>query len=209
MPRYNVVPTKTNLMKLKRELSFAQEGYQLLDQKRQILIVELMDIVDKTTDLQEKVIKETSQAFASLQKAVVNMGRSRVNESASAVNIDYDISIKMRRVMGVNIPKVDLEIDDKLPYFSLLGTSYRVDEAISDFKSLLDDLSKLSELRISLMRIADEVRRTMRRVNALEKIAIPDYKESVKYIEDTLEENERETFAILKIIKRRLEKKRG
>jgi len=93
MPRYKVVPTKTNLMKLKRELSFAQEGYQLLDQKRQILIVELMDIVDKTTDLQEKVIKETSQAFASLQKAVVNMGRSRVNESASAVNIDYDISI--------------------------------------------------------------------------------------------------------------------
>lgn len=209
MPRYKVVPTKTNLMKLRRELSFAQEGYELLDQKRQILVVELMDIVDKATDLHEKVTKEVSEAFSSLQKAVINMGRSTVTESATAVNVDYDISIKMRRIMGVNIPKVDLEIDDKSPYFSLRGTSYRIDEAIAVFKGLIVDLSKLAELRISLMRIADEVRRTMRRVNALEKIAIPDYNESVKYIESTLEENERETFAILKIVKTRLEKKRG
>ncbi len=209
MARYKVVPTKTNLMKLKRDLSFAQEGYDLIEQKRQILVVELMDIVDKATDLQEKVTQEVAKAFDSLQKAVIDMGRSNVTELASAVNINYDISIKMRRVMGVNIPQIGLEIDDKSPYFSLLGTSYRIDEAISDFKSLLVDLSKLSELRISLMRIADEVRRTMRRVNALEKIAIPDYEESVKYIENTLEENERESFAILKIVKRRLEKKRG
>ncbi|MFO7889236.1 MAG: V-type ATP synthase subunit D [bacterium] len=209
MPRYKVIPTKTNLMKLRKELSFAQEGYELLDQKRQILVVELMNIVDKTTDLQEKVRKEISRAFNSLQKAVINMGRSNVNESATAVNIDYDISIKMRRIMGVNIPKVALEIDDKSPYFSLRGTSYRIDEAISDFKALMVDLSKLAELHISLMRIADEVRRTMRRVNALEKIAIPDYEESIKYIESTLEESERDTFAVLKIVKTRLEKKRG
>lgn len=209
MPRYKVIPTKTNLMKLKRDLSFAREGYDLLDQKRQILVVELMDIVDKATDLQEKVTQEVSQAFASLQTAVINMGRSKITELASAVNINYKIAIKMRRIMGVNIPKIDLDIDDKSPYFSLLETSYSIDEAISDFKSLLNNLSKLAELRISLMRIADEVRRTMRRVNALEKIAIPDYEESVKYIENTLEENERETFAILKIVKTRLEKKRG
>ncbi|MEJ2628139.1 MAG: V-type ATP synthase subunit D, partial [bacterium] len=190
-------------------LSFAREGYDLLDQKRQILVVELMDIVDKATDLQERVTQEVSQAFASLQTAVINMGRSKITELASAVNINYKIAIKMRRIMGVNIPKIDLDIDDKSPYFSLLETSYSIDEAISDFKSLLNNLSKLAELRISLMRIADEVRRTMRRVNALEKIAIPDYEESVKYIENTLEENERETFAILKIVKTRLEKKRG
>jgi len=209
MPRYKVVPTKTNLIKLKRNLSFAQEGYNLLDQKRQILVVELMDIVDKATDLQEKVSQEVSKAFISLQDTVIEMGRSKVTEFASAVTVNYDITIKMRRIMGVNIPKIELDIDDKSPYFSLLETSYRIDEAITEFKSLLTDISKLAELRISLMRIADEVRRTMRRVNALEKIAIPDYEESVKYIENTLEESERETFATLKIIKTRLEQKRG
>jgi V/A-type H+-transporting ATPase subunit D len=53
------------------------------------------------------------------------------------------------------------------------------------------------------------VRKTMRRVNALDKIALPDYHESIKYIEETLEESERGTFATLKIIKERLEKKEG
>lgn len=209
MARYKIVPTKSNLIKLKRELSFAQEGYDLLDQKRQILIVELMGLVDKTTDAQENVENQIAKAFKSLQKAVITMGRSNVYELVSAIQINYDISINMRRIMGVNIPKLDTEVDDKPPYFSLSNTSYWIDETITDFKELLNMLGKLSELRISLMRIADEVRKTMRRVNALEKIAIPDYKESVKYIEDILEENERETFAMLKIVKRMLEKKRG
>ena len=58
------------------------------------------------------------------------------------------------------------------------------------------------------MRLAEEVRKTMRRVNALDKIAIPDFRESIKYIEDTLEESERETFATQKLIKERLEKRK-
>lgn len=209
MARYKVVPTKTNLMKLKRELSFAQEGYELLDQKRQILVVELMGLLDKTVDAQEKVERELVGAFKALQSSVLRMGRYTVVDLAPAVNVESDITISMHRVMGVNIPHVDVKIEDNAPYFSLGETSFWVDEAITRFKGLLQDLGKLAEYRISLMRIAEEVRKTMRRVNALEKIAIPDYNESVKYIEDTLEESEREMFALLKLVKEGLEKRKG
>lgn len=209
MARYRVVPTKTNLMKLRRNLSFAQEGYDLLEQKRQILVVELMGLVDKTADAQEKLEGELASAFEALKRAILIMGRQGVIDVAPAVAIDTDLSIQMRRLMGVNIPQVDVSVEDHAPYFSLVETSFHVDEAITRFKGLLTDLGKLAELRISLMRIAEEVRKTMRRVNALEKIAIPDYSESIKYIEDTLEENERETFATLKLVKERLEKKKG
>lgn len=209
MARYKVVPTKTNLMKLRRELSFAQEGYELLDQKRQILVVELMGLLDKTVDAQEKVERELVGAFKALQSSVLTMGRYTVADVAPAVNVESDITIRMHRLMGVNIPRVDVKIEDNAPYFSLGETSFWVDEAIIRFKGLLQDLGKLAEHRISLMRIAEEVRKTMRRVNALEKIAIPDYNESIKYIEDTLEESERETFAILKLVKEGLEKKKG
>ena len=106
--------------------------------------------------------------------------------------------------MGVNIPKVEVEIRDRAPYYSLGESSFWVDDAVSQFKGLLLDLGNLAQLRISLMRIAQEVQKTMRRVNALDKIAIPDYKESIKYIEESIEESERETFALLKIIKERL-----
>lgn len=208
MAQYKVVPTKTNLMRLRRNMSFAQEGYDLLEQKRQILVVELMGLVDKTIDAQEKVERELADAFQALQKAVLRMGRQGVEDVAPAVNIDANIAIQMRRLMGVNIPQVEVNIRDRAPYFSLGETSFWVDEAIVRFKNLLEDIGRLAELRISLMRLAEEVRKTMRRVNALEKIALPDYRESIKYIENTLEENERGTFATLKIVKERLEKKK-
>lgn len=180
-----------------------------MEQKRQILVVELMGLMDKTADAQEKVEEELAEAFKALQGAVLAMGRQAVSSIAPAVNVESDITITMRRLMGVNLPRVEVKIEDVAPYFSLGGTSFWVDEAIERFKGLLVDLGELAELRISLMRIAEEVRRTMRRVNALEKIAIPDYEESIKYIEDTLEESERETFATLKLVKERLERKKG
>lgn len=209
MARYKVIPTKTNLLRLKRDISFAQEGYDLLEQKRKILVVELMGLMDKTADAREKVENELAKAFSALQNAILSMGRQTVSNIAPAVNIESDITIQMRRLMGVNLPVVDIKTKETAPYFSLEQTSFWIDETISRFKMLLSDLGKLAELQISLMRIANEVQKTMRRVNALDKIALPDYRESIKYIEDTLEESERETFAILKLIKEQLEIKKG
>ncbi len=209
MARYKVIPTKTNLLRLKRDLSFAQEGYDLLEQKRKILVVELMGLMDKTADAREKVEGELAEAFKALQNTILAMGRQAVSNIAPAVNIESDITIQIRRLMGVNLPIVDVKIKEISPYFSLEQTSFWIDETIAHFKKLLSDLGKLAELQISLMRIANEVQKTMRRVNALDKIALPDYKESIKYIEDTLEESDRETFAILKLIKEQLEKKKG
>ncbi len=209
MARYKVIPTKTNLLRLKRDISFAQEGYDLLEQKRKILVVELMGLMDKTADAREKVDNGLAEAFAALQNAILTMGKKTVMNIAPAVNIDSDITIQMRRLMGVNLPVVDIQTKEIAPHFSLEQTSFWIDETIDRFKALLSDLGKLAEFQISLMRIADEVQKTMRRVNALDKIALPDYRESIKYIEDTLEESERETFALLKLIKEQLEKKKG
>lgn len=206
MARYNVVPTKTNLARLKRDLNFAQEGHELLEQKRQILVVELMGLLDRTADAQEKVETGLAEAFRALQESVLTMGRKPVADLAPGVHIDSDITLDFRRIMGVNIPKVDVEIRDYAPYFSLADTSFWIDETILHFKEVLQEIGKLAEMRISLMRLAQEVQKTMRRVNALEKIAIPDFRESISYIEDTLEESEREMFAMQKVIKERLEK---
>jgi V/A-type H+-transporting ATPase subunit D len=187
-------------------MKFAQEGYELLDQKRQILVVELMDLMDKTIDAQERVEKELADAFKTLDRAIVSIGRSDVYYLANAVNLETEIGITMKRIMGVNIPAVDIQQKDHAPYFSPTDTSFWIDEAILRFKNLLKEIGVLAERRISLMRIAEEVQKTVRRVNALEKIAIPDYQDSIHYIEEVLEETEREKFALLKLTKKRLEK---
>ena len=209
MPQIKVLPTKTNLIRLRREVGFAQEGYNLLEQKRQILVVELMGLMDKTAEAQEKAEAVLAEAYKAYRNAVLAMGRKPVEELASAVRVEADIAIKARRVMGVSIPHVEVSLKDQPPYFSFGETSFWANEAVDRFKAVLESLAKLAELRISLLRIAQEVRKTMKRVNALEKIVIPNYRVSIKYIESTLEENERDTFATLKRLKAQLEANRS
>jgi V/A-type H+-transporting ATPase subunit D len=102
-----------------------------------------------------------------------------------------------------------VSLDDNPPYYGPRATSVWTDEAVGRFKNAITAIGRLAESRISLVRLAREIQKTIRRVNALEKIFIPDYKETIKYIEDSLEEGEREAFFILKLVKGRLEARRG
>jgi len=204
----NYAPTKTNLLKIRSDLKFAQLGYELLDQKRNILVIELLNLVDQTVDFQNRVEDALKQAYKTLEEAVLQMGKLKVKNLASAVNIETDIRIGSRRVMGVSLPVVETSFTEKSPYFSPLGTSFWIDSSLDAFKTAIDLLGKLAELKVSVIRLAAEVRKTIRKVNALEKIAIPDLKDTVTYIENRLEENERDMFALMKMVKERLEVKR-
>ena len=88
-----IAPTRSNLMRIKDELSFARTGYDLLDQKRSILVSELLTLVDQAVDYQNRVEKSLTDAEKTLQDAIMNMGRLRVANLAGAVNIDSSISL--------------------------------------------------------------------------------------------------------------------
>jgi len=203
----NLAPTKTNLLNLKQELSFARQGFELLDQKRNILVIELLSLVDQATDFQSRVEKSLAAAFRSFEESVLTMGKLKAVHISSAVNIEADITIKQRKVMGVRLPVVDTAYQERAPYFSPSGTTYKIDEAVSAFKEALELMGRLAELKISIMRLATEVKKTIRKVNALEKIAIPELEETVQLIQDRLEENERDMFVLMKMVKSRLEGK--
>ena len=209
MARYEMAPTKTNLMKVKRDLGFAREGWELLDQKRKILVVELMGLIDRAVEAQEEVESKLAEAFEALDQAILRMGRREVNMIALGMNIESDISFSEKRVMGVSLPRVKVRFDDRSPYFAAAESSIWIDEAIKKFREVLRLLGTLAEARISLMRLSREVGKTIRRVNALEKIFIPDYDETLKYIEMSLEESEREAFFVLKLVKDRLSSRKG
>ncbi|HNS19135.1 MAG TPA: V-type ATP synthase subunit D [Sedimentisphaerales bacterium] len=208
MAQADRAPTKTNLLRLRSELKFAEQGYELLDQKRNILIVELLAMVDQTADHQERVDRALAQAYHTLEEAILDMGRLKMQYLTGAVNIATEITVRSRRVMGVNLPVVETQFTDRSPYYSPMGTSFWIDGSIRSFKEVLRLLGKLAELKISLLRLANEVKRTIRKVNALEKIAIPDLREAVCGIEGRLEENERDMFTLMKMVKQNLDRKR-
>ncbi len=203
--RKNIAPTKTNLIKLKDELKFARQGYELLDQKRNILINELLTLVDLAVESEERAFAALEEAYASLEASSRDIGKYSVQSLVGSIRIDSEMVIRQRRVMGVRLPQVTTAFEDFPPYVSPDGLSLHIPSSIGNFKKALKILGELAELKVSIMRLAQEVKKTIRKVNALEKIAIPELEDSVGFIRNRLEENERESFVLMKMIKQRME----
>ena len=209
MSRYHIAPTKTNLIKMKQSLVFAREGYELMEEKRQILVAEMMGLLGRTREAEETVDRQIAEAYRELHQAMIRMGKNALCQTANAVNLSAEISVAAKRVMGVRLPLVEVEIDDSGPYYSLPGTSVWLDAAADRFKELLLSLGQLAQLRLGVLRLALEVKKTVRRVNSLEKIAIPDFTETLHYITNVLDEQERENLFILKLLKGRMRKRKA
>ena len=205
----SLAPTRSNLMKVKDELAFSKLGYDLLDQKRSILDSELLTLVDQAVDYQNKVERELREAREALQDAILHMGRLKVANLAGAVNISSSITLSSRKVMGVELPKVSTEFSGEGPFFSPEGTSMLSEIALNEFRDVLEAMGQLAELKVSIMRLAREVKKTIRKVNSLEKLVIPDKEETVKYLTSRIEESERDTFILLKTLKDRMGREQG
>jgi len=202
--RVNVAATKTNLLKMRKSLELTREGYELLDEKRRILINELTSLVRVMDRLQRQAYESLRLGYAALEQAVVAMGRRKVEELSLSVETEQTIRISQRRVMGVSLPVIDAKVKQNSPYFSCPGVSFYVDETITRFSSFVEILASLAEKKIAVLRLAREVKKTIRKVNALEKIYLPYYRDGVKYINDRLDEESRDAFSMLKIIKKNL-----
>lgn len=204
MGKLDVAPTKSNLLELKRQLDFAEEGYDLLEQKRQILIFEMMSRLKRTRDAQRAVTEGLERAFDALREARLDIGSGEVDKAALAVKMDHSVEISQQRLMGMNIPGVKVRMEPVGTRFGVGGTSANTDAAMSFFVELLPLLAELAELENAVLRLAKELRKTQRRCNALSKIFMPDYRETIDYITGSLEERERESIVILKMVRDRL-----
>ena len=202
----NIAPTKSNLMKIKDELAFSKTGYDLLDQKRSILVSELLTLVDQAVDYQNRVEKALKEADEALEDAIMHMGRLKVANLAGAVNISSSITLTSRKVMGVALPRVSTEFSGSGPFFSPEGTSMLSEVAVSKYRDALSLMGQMAELKVSIMRLAREVRKTIRKVNSLEKLVIPDRESTVRYLTGRIEEAERESMIQMKSVKSRMER---
>lgn len=202
----NIAPTKTSLIRIKQELLFARQGYDLLDQKRNIIIMELLALVDQAVDIQDKTDSILAAAYEHLKQSILEMGKLRVRDLSHAVNLEAEIRIRQRKVMGVPLPVVETDFTENPPYYSPVDTSFWIEETVEKFKEALKLTGRLAELKISIIRLARDAKKTIRKVNALKKIAIPDLEETLHFIQSRLEENERDMFTLMKRVKSRLER---
>ena len=205
MARLNIPPTRSNYLKIKSDLAFAREGYNILDQKREVLTNELINLAHDAAVLQEKVNEVFAESYQALEDARLTMGQERVEWAAFAVDKTLSIEIKNRGVMGVPIPVVTAHGQlGEMPY-SFGDTMATLDAASNAFREVLQWITKLAEIESSVWRLARELRKTQRRVNALKYIFIPNYEDTLDFIQSAIEEREREEIFRLKLLKNQKE----
>ena len=208
MALLSVAPTKSNLLGLRRQLAFAEEGYDLLDQKRQILILELMSRLARARKAERDLEEALRRAFAALREATLDEGSAALERCALAVAVNHEASVSAQRLMGLRLPRLKARIETPGARFGVGGTSANAEEAMRRFAEVLPILAELAELENAVLRLAAELRKTQRRCNALSKTLIPNYRQTIGYVAGSLEERERESLVVLKMIRDRLARSR-
>jgi len=198
-------PTKGFLLELKKRIAFVEEGYKLLELKREELaktIRTYLEILEaKRTDLERRA----ADALQKMTATYAFLGSGEAETQAESAGEKLSVQILPKSVMGCVIPYVKdfrtVEVREKM------GPALR--SVAKDFEALISDLIKVAEVEASIERIAEELGATNRKVNALEKIIIPEMETNAKYIEDMLDEEMMEEVVRVKIIRTMLERKRA
>lgn len=199
-----IAPTRGNLVRLTRDVLMAQSGHDLLDQKRQVLMMELVRYIDSAKKIQEDVARIFGEAYEALQRANISLGIDTVEDISESVPLTSDITVRLHSVMGVEIPDVDELSAKTVPSYSFHGSSGAMDAAYAKFRRVMVLVAQLAEVETSVYRLAVQIRKTHRRVNALEKVVIPQNRADIAFISDVLEESEREDFTRMKMAQKKL-----
>ena len=189
----SVAPTKSNLMNLKEELDIAEEGHSLLDEKREVLIMELMNNVRGYKDLEEEITKKLNQAYDSLENAMLSTGEGPFRKVAKNTR-ETQVEARTKSVMGIPVPEIMVDTPKLQGPVPLEETDEYFDEAYLNFLEIVEKLVEWAEKEALLWKLGNEVKKTQKRVNALENKFIPQYEGQIKKIEEALEEEEREEF---------------
>ncbi len=196
-----MTPTKGNLMSAKNTLRLSRQGYEMLDKKRNILIREMMLLIDEAKAVESKIKETFHSAYIALENANIMMGLNAVSDFAHSAAIEDSISLTLRSVMGVEIPVVHMEKSAPQPLYSFYSTTSALDEAKIGFERVKVLSVRMAEIENAVYRLAQSIKKTQKRANALSNITIPRYEALTKEIAAALEEKEREEHTRLKIIK--------
>ncbi len=200
----DIFPTKSNLMATQKSLELAILGYELMDRKKNILVREMMTLVEDAKNVRQEINECYEKAYYYLRLASTTLGVC--GGFARAVPIDESLDIDFKSVMGVEIPIITADETKIEPYFGLVSTNGYLDQAYMCFNEAKAKTLKLAEIESGVYRLADAVKKTRKRANALNNIMIPKFRQTIKFISESLDEKEREDFTRLKVIKARKER---
>lgn len=198
--RLKVSPTKSVLIHLKKQVTFLEQGHDLLERKKELLTRLVYERLKTYRELRGQAHQSLQAAYRSLGVTHVRMGEHALHTMAVGMKPAVDVNILPRSSIGVQYPSVKVE-RLKLSPVGLLGTDASFDATRERFADMVSVLAELGEAETALWRLLEEQRKTQKRVNALKYNVIPKYRATIRFIESNLEEEERNTLFQIKVLR--------
>jgi V/A-type H+-transporting ATPase subunit D len=198
-------PTRSVLLDIKKKIKLSETGYKLLKMKRDGLIMEFFNILDKSKDIRKRITEEYKTATQKIAVAKAVDGSIEVKSAAFALSECPSLGLESRNVMGIVVPEIEATSVKKGVNergYGIIGTSIRIDEAAQAYENLVEDIILAAEYETKMRRLIEEIDKTKRRVNALEFRVIPELESAESFIRFRLEEMERENTFRLKRLKK-------
>lgn len=208
MSTQEITPTRSVLLETKKKIKLSQSGYKIMKMKRDGLIIEFFEIMEKAKEMRDRVVVDYLSAMEKIRVASAVEGCIAVKSAAYALKGDPQVNLSCKSIMGMTVPKVESECA-RTPIlergYGVISTSAYIEEATKAFEKLLETMILAAEVETTMKKLLDEIEKTKRRVNALEFKVIPELQEAEAFIEFRLEEMERENTIRLKHLKRKAE----
>lgn len=196
----DVKPTRMELLRIRKRKVLAENGHDLLSEKKDALINEFFKVVDERETLRDRLEETLESCYEMIREAQMVMGRGEIESISEGAETMGGITIESENIMGVKVPSLEPDVPEGR-FYGYADTSVKLDEAVERFRKALKTALELAEVEGRLNRLADEIEKTKRRVNSLEYIYIPKLEATITYIERQIEEREREDFIRRKRIK--------
>ncbi|MDR5708559.1 MAG: V-type ATP synthase subunit D [Armatimonadota bacterium] len=203
-----VSPTRMNLLQRKNQLRVALQGVDLLKRKRDALVAEFFRVVRQALEARDRMNAACEKAYIVLSLAKAVEGRQALEAAALVERRPMMVDIEIRNIWGIKVPEVQVQRVHRSFLergLSPTAVSMRTLESTEAFERVLDAILEVAGTELRLRKIGEEIKKTTRRVNALEQVVIPRIRAEIRYINDVLEQRAREDVFRLKRIKKKLE----
>lgn len=200
----DVKPTRTELVKLKKQIKLAKSGHSLLKKKRDGLILEFFELLKNAKTARLDLARSYKDAYSTINIARVIHTDLKLQSLALAIEQTPSVNITTKNIMGVKVPKIEGSKIAKTKQergMGVIGSTAFIDTAVSKYEIVVEQIIKVAEVETAMKRLLTEIEKTKRRVNALEFNRIPAMEDAKKFITLRLEEMERENVFRLKRIK--------
>jgi len=194
---------KTALLELQKDLALVYNGAEILEEKRNILLKEIIALLDKVEEERQKLNVAVHQSYRMLIKSFMESGKSQVKREAALPLFNGKLYVYEKSFIGILTPQITYELEQVRSPLDISSETLFLEIARKSFIDTTGQILALAEIEFKVWRLADELKKTVVRVNALQKYYVPEYQEAIKRTTISLEEVDREFILVVKKVKER------